>query len=139
VAVHPLSVRAEEDRPVEAFTDGEVDRPGGARRERDGDDLAALAQDGEGAVAAFDAEGVDVGAEGFGDPQAVDREQRDEGVLIGCAEPGGDEQRTDPVAVQADGVGFVVQAETADVDGGGVLEQFFLDGVAVGRARRCWP
>jgi hypothetical protein len=68
VSVDSLSVRSQEDRPVKAFADGEIDRPGGARRERDGHDLAALAKDGEGAAAAFDAEGVDVGAEGFGDP-----------------------------------------------------------------------
>ena len=54
----------------------EVDRPGGARGERDGDDLAALAQHGQGAVPAFETELVDVGAERFGDPQPVDRQQR---------------------------------------------------------------
>ena len=34
---------------------------------------------------------VDVGAEGFRYPQPVDREQRDQGVLIRRAEPGRDE------------------------------------------------
>ena len=71
VAVHPLAVRPKEDRAVESFADGEIDGSGGARCEWDGDDLAALAQHGEGAVSAFDAEGVDVGAEGFRDPQPV--------------------------------------------------------------------
>ena len=37
-------------------------------------------------MSAFDAEGVD-GAESFGDAQAVDREQGDQGVLVGCASP----------------------------------------------------
>ena len=37
---------------------------------------------------------------------------------FGCAEPGGDEQRADFVAVQADGVGLVVQPRPSDVDGG---------------------
>jgi hypothetical protein len=41
VPVQP-PVGGEEDRAVAAFAGGQVDRPGGARRERDGDDLAAL-------------------------------------------------------------------------------------------------
>ena len=131
VPVQPLPVGGQEDRPVAAFADGQVDRPGGARRERDGDDLAALAGDHQGAVAAFEAEGLDVGADGFGDPQPVERQQRDQRVLGGRAEPGGDQQRADLVAVQADRVRLVVQPGTADVRGRGVLEQFFLDGVAV--------
>jgi hypothetical protein len=78
VAVHSQTVRPEEDRAFQSFADGQVDRSGGARRERDRDNLAALAQHGEGAVAAFDAELVDVSAECLGDPQPVDREQRDQ-------------------------------------------------------------
>jgi hypothetical protein len=42
VAVQPPPIRNQEDRPVAAFADGQVDRPRGARRQRDGDDLAAL-------------------------------------------------------------------------------------------------
>jgi hypothetical protein len=68
MAVHALTVRSKEDRTVEAFADGEIDRSGGARCERDRDDLAVFAQDGEGAVPAFEAESVDIGAERFGDP-----------------------------------------------------------------------
>jgi hypothetical protein len=68
MAVHALTVRSKEDRTVEAFADGEIDRSGGARCERDRNDLAAFAQDGEGAVPAFEAESVDIGAERFGDP-----------------------------------------------------------------------
>jgi len=63
VPVHPLPVGSEEDRAVESFTDGQVDRTGGAGCQRDGDDLAALAQHGQGAVSAFKAELVDIGAE----------------------------------------------------------------------------
>ena len=43
VPVEPVAVRAEEDRAFAAFADGEVDSSRGARCERDGDDLAALA------------------------------------------------------------------------------------------------
>jgi hypothetical protein len=42
VPVQPAPVFGEEDGPVAAFAGGQVDRPGGAGRERDGDDLAAL-------------------------------------------------------------------------------------------------
>jgi len=43
VPVQPLAVRSEEQRSVDALDNRQVDRPGGARRERDGDDLPALA------------------------------------------------------------------------------------------------
>jgi hypothetical protein len=42
VPVQPPPVVGEEDGAVAAFPGGQVDRPGGAGRERDGDDLAAL-------------------------------------------------------------------------------------------------
>jgi hypothetical protein len=79
--VQPTPIRGQEDGPFTAFTDGQVDRAGGARRERDGDDLAARAGDHQGAVASFDAQGLDAGAGGLGDPQPVQREQRDQRML----------------------------------------------------------
>src|SRR5205085_1814979 len=60
VAVEALAVSPDEDRPLGPFADGEIDRSGRARRQRDGDDLAAFAEHGEGAMAAFDAERFDV-------------------------------------------------------------------------------
>jgi len=42
-------------------------------------------------VAAFDAQVFDVGAGGLGDPQPVQREQRDQRVLGRRPEPGGDQ------------------------------------------------
>jgi hypothetical protein len=45
-----------------------------------------------------------VRARGLGDPQAVDGQQRDQGMLGGRPEPGRDQQRADLVAVQAGGV-----------------------------------
>jgi hypothetical protein len=44
----------------------------GARRERDRDDLAALAGDDESPVPALDGQGLDIGAGGFGHPQPVE-------------------------------------------------------------------
>jgi hypothetical protein len=55
VPVESAAFGGEEDRSVAAFPDSEVDRAGGPRGERDGDDLAALTGDGQRAVAAFQA------------------------------------------------------------------------------------
>jgi hypothetical protein len=55
VPVQPPAVPGQEYRAVDAFADGQVDRPGGAWCQRYGDDLAALAGDGQGPVAAFQA------------------------------------------------------------------------------------
>jgi hypothetical protein len=58
--VEPAAVGGQEGRPLAPFANSQVDHPGGARRQRDGDDLAALAGDHQGAVAALDAQGLDV-------------------------------------------------------------------------------
>ena len=47
------------------------------------------------------------------------------------AEPGGDQERAELVAVQGDGMRLVVHPWTADVSGRGMLEEFFFDGVFV--------
>jgi hypothetical protein len=65
VPVEPGAGIGEEDRSVRSLADREIDRPRSPGRERDGDDPAALARDGQGAVAAFDAEAFDVGVECF--------------------------------------------------------------------------
>jgi hypothetical protein len=81
VPVQPLFVRAGEDRSFHALSNGQVDRPRGAWRERDGDNLAALAGDNQGSVPAFDAQFLDAGAGGFGHPEPVERQQGDQRVL----------------------------------------------------------
>jgi len=83
VSVEALAVPPEEDRALDPLPDGQVDGACRARGERDGDDLAALAQQREGAMAALDAESLDVGAECFRDTEPVDRQQGDEGVPAG--------------------------------------------------------
>jgi hypothetical protein len=75
VVVHALTVAAQEDRPVEAFTDGQVDGACRPQCERDGDDLAGFTSHRPGAVAALETKVVDVRAEGFEDPQPGDRQQ----------------------------------------------------------------
>jgi len=70
VPVQPLPVMGREHRPVSSFPDGQVDRPGGARRQRDGDHLAALAGDRQGPVTALLAQLLDAGAGGLRYPAA---------------------------------------------------------------------
>jgi hypothetical protein len=53
VPVQPPPVRSQEHRAIRPFPDSQVDRPGGPWRQRDGDDLAALADDGQRPVPAL--------------------------------------------------------------------------------------
>lgn len=129
--VQAVSIGSQEDRSFAAFTGREVNGPSGTRGERDGTYLAALACDDERPVAAFDAHGLDIGAGGFGNPQPVQRQQGDQRVLRSRAESRGDQQRPQFVSVQPHCVGFVIDARTADMGGGGMVEQFFFDGVTV--------
>jgi hypothetical protein len=64
-AGHALAVGTHEYGPVQALADGQVDRSGGAQRERDGGDLAALPEHGLGAVPALKSKLVDVGTDRF--------------------------------------------------------------------------
>lgn len=66
-------------------------------------------------MAAFKTEPFDVSAGRLGNPEAVQREQRDQSVVARVAEPGGDEHGPDLVAVQAGGVRFVVETRSSDV------------------------
>jgi hypothetical protein len=77
-AIHPLTVGVDEDRSVRSFSDVEVERPSGTRGERDRHPFAALAQHPQRPVSALDVQIRDVGAERFGDPQPVQRQQRDQ-------------------------------------------------------------
>jgi hypothetical protein len=57
--------RGQEHRPFGAFPDGQVDRPGRTRRQRDGHHLAALTGDGQRPVPALQAQALDIGAGGL--------------------------------------------------------------------------
>ena len=92
----PPPVRSDEQRPFGALSHGQVDGAGGARRERDGGHLAALAGDDQGAVAALQSQLLEVCAGGLGHPQPVQRQQGDQRVLGGRAEAGGDQERAEP-------------------------------------------
>ena len=75
MTVESLPGAVYEDRALDSLTDREVEYPGDPRRQRHRNDLAALAVHCQGPVTAFQAQRVDVGAEGFGDSQPVQRQQ----------------------------------------------------------------
>jgi hypothetical protein len=77
VPVQPLPVRGDEQRPAGALADSKIDGAGGARGERDRNDLAAFAGDDEGSVPALDAQVLDIGSGGLRYPKAVEGEQGD--------------------------------------------------------------
>ncbi len=56
-----------------------------------------------------------VGAEGLGDAQAVERQQRGQGVVSGRAESGLDQEGAELVAVETQGAGLVVDPRPTDV------------------------
>ena len=118
VAVESAPVRRGGHGPLGSLADSQVDRAGGARGERDSDDLSALASDHQSAVAALQAKVPDVGAGCLRYPQPVEGKQGDQRVLGGRPEPGGDEEGADLIAVQSGGVRLVVQPRPADVRGG---------------------
>jgi hypothetical protein len=70
VAVHPGAAGVQQDRPAVPEADRPVDGPGDRWRQRDQDDLGALAAHAQDPVAVFLAEVGDAGAGGFEDPQA---------------------------------------------------------------------
>ncbi len=126
---------SQEDRSLAPFADGQVDRPRRAWRKRNSDNLPALAGDHQGPVPPLDAHGLDVGAGGLGDAQPVEGQQRDQRMLGGPAEPGGDQQSAELVTVQPDGVRLVIQPRAPYVGGvvllapAGVLAQVQLVGL----------
>ena len=131
VPVQPSAIGGQEDPSVAALVDGQVDRPGGARRERDRNHLATLAGDHQGPVPPLDTQRFDAGAGGLRHPQPVEGQQRDQRVLTGRAEPGGDQHRAKLTTVQPGGVRFIIQPGPADVSRRGMIQQLFLDGVTV--------
>jgi hypothetical protein len=133
VTIEALAIGADEDRSLTAFPNREVDGTRGAQRERDDDNLATLAHDGQRAVAALETERFNVGAAGFGGPQP------DERLIASTREPGGHQQGADFVAVEAGGMGLVVEARSPNMDGRGGCDEPFFFGVAVEARNRAQP
>ena len=70
VPVHSLAAAVKQDRPARAVSDRTVDGPADRWRQRDQDDLGALAAHAQHPVAVLLAEAGDVRAGGLEDPQA---------------------------------------------------------------------
>src|SRR6516162_5800102 len=104
VPVQPPPVRGQEHRPARTLADGQVDRPGSTRRDRDSDYLAALAGNRESPMAALQAQLLNIRAGGLRDPQPVQRERGDQRMLTRRTKPSRDQQRAELVAIQRDGV-----------------------------------
>ena len=115
MAIEALAPGGQKDRAVHPLTHGQVDRPGGPSARGMRTILPPLCRWGDGPVAPFDAHVLDVGPEGLEDAQTVEGEQRDQGVIPRVADPGDDEDASDLVAVEPDGVGLRVNRATADI------------------------
>jgi hypothetical protein len=97
--------------PCQVFSEG-VGGPGGQ-----GDEAAAAAfgGDGEDLMAAVDAELVDVGGQGLGDPQPGQQQQAGEGVIAGAGGLGGVQEPDRLSPVEAKGGRGVVGRRPPDV------------------------
>jgi hypothetical protein len=87
VAVHPGAAGVQQDRPTDPGGYRPVDGPADCGRQRDQDDLGALAAHAQDPVAVFLAEVGDVRAGGFEDPQAEQAEQRRSDSVCSRDEP----------------------------------------------------
>jgi hypothetical protein len=101
--------------------------------------LPPFAQDGERAVPPLEPEILDVGADGLGDPQPVEGQQADQRVIPATRQPGGDQQGTDLVAVQAGGAGLVVQSGSTHMRRRRHRDLALLFGVAVEAGHSAQP
>ena len=119
VPVQLPTVRGLEHWPAGAFADGQVDRPGGPRRQRDDDDLATFAGDGQRPVPALQSQMLDVGAGGLGDPQPVQRKQGYQRMLSGGPSPAATSKAPSSLRSQRDGMGVIVDPRPPDVGGRG--------------------
>jgi hypothetical protein len=92
VALHAVAPPVEQQRPVSAVADREVDGLVRARVERDLGGLVALADDPQRRLVAGAAEITDVWAARLGDAQAVESEQADQRVGVSALGFGGGQQ-----------------------------------------------
>jgi hypothetical protein len=132
VPVHPGAAAVEQDRPARAGSGSPVDGPGDSRRQRDKDDLGALAAYAQDPVAMLFAEIGDVRADGLEDPQA---EQAEHGYQCEVARvirrPGRSEQGLELQVREAQRGRLGRYRRAADMLGRRVLENAVQDAGAV--------
>jgi hypothetical protein len=93
VAVHPSAAPVAQQRPFGAPVDGAVDCPPDRGRQRDVDDLGALADHPKHSVAVLFTEIGDVGGAGLEDPQPEQAERGDQGEVLTVGRLAGGQQR----------------------------------------------
>jgi hypothetical protein len=118
VPVHPGAAAVEQDRPARAGSGRPVDGAGDSWRERDQDDLGALAAHPQDPVAVLFAEIGDVRAGGFEDPQAEQSEHGHQREVVPVRRvPGGGEQGLELQVREPEGRRFGGDSGTADMLG----------------------
>jgi hypothetical protein len=131
VSVHSMSGVGSEDRSFTAFSDSEIHGARRARRVRDNDSLASLAVHLQCVVTPSESGISDIGAEGFGDSQAIESQQTRQGVVTGPGQTGLDEEGAEFVSVQAAHRRLLPQPGSPHVGARVVGVEFLLDAVPV--------
>jgi hypothetical protein len=90
-------------------------------------------------MTALETKPFNVGTDLFRDPQPVQRQHGDQGVIAGPGETGGDKHRPDLVAIQPGGIRLIIQPRPANVHRWRVIQQAFFDGVVVQAGDRAQP
>jgi hypothetical protein len=118
VPVHSGAAAVEQDRPADPAGDCPVDGPADRVRQRDQDDLGALAAYTQDPVAVLLAKVGDVGAGGFEDPQAQQAEHGHQSEVIRVRRvTGGGEQGPELQVGESQGRRFGGHRGTADMLG----------------------
>ena len=99
--VEPFAVTAAEDRAFAPFADGQVDGSCRPRDERNGGGLVALADDVQRAMAASDAEVLDVGGARLAHSQSVQPEEHRQGGMGAVVTLGGEQEHAELGAVES--------------------------------------
>jgi hypothetical protein len=125
------AVVVEEDRAVFSFPDTQVDGPGGAGRQRDGDDFSSFAGDGQSPMTPLHTKLAYVGIQRFRDAQPVQRQQTRQRMVPATTEAGLDQEHAQFVAIHTGGMGFVVETGATHMSRRGHWYQLFLETVSV--------
>ena len=136
VPVHPAALDAKEDRANGALPDVEIEGSAGSRGDGNRDVLAAFADNRQRAMASLGRQIANIGIEHFRDPQAVQRQQRDEGTVSEITQTSLYQQRSEFVAIQAQSSRLGVDFVPANIGGGVLGDDVFDLAVLVERRQR---
>lgn len=111
-----LAFPAAQNRAFVVFADGQVDRAGGSRDQRDRGGFVAFACNAQDPMASLDGHILDVGLARFADSQPVQAQEHSEGLVCAVAVVGGGEEHAELRSVQTASIGGV-DLRVADVLG----------------------